>query len=251
VKYIRQEVIPEIKHYIEKGGVAVIIPESFMFDQYAREKNMINDFGISVKEVTLPPIIGKGEKVQNYDQSFSQATLYGEVIKKITCINQNLFSGFSDTLKLMSDGLIQTIDPGKNMVLARFDDGNPAIVMVTIGKGEMYYLAAPLKTSDYHLLLSPIAEMTGLKRPVTGIGNDGKLITGAEVRAVERPDDYLVYACNLTKDIIEFDLKGTGDNFRVFDLRSMTSLEKNHIILAPFHETILRIEKETERKPVL
>jgi hypothetical protein len=241
VKYIRPEIVAGIEKYIENGGTAVIIPESFIFDQYARENNRMADFGITITGITLPPIIGHGEKKQNYDQSFSQAVLYGEVSKEIKCPNEDLFAGNSTPVTLHSDGLVQAINPGNNKVLARFNDGKPAIICILKGKGSLYYLAAPLKTADYHILLSPLAELSGLNRPVVGIGRDGRLVTGAEVRSIEEGSDYLVYASNLTPDPVEFDLKGKDELGTVLDLRSLITLKGNHVKLGPFQETIFRV----------
>ncbi len=242
VKYIPPEIIRSVRKYIENGGTAVVIPESFVFDQYAREQNGLAGFGLTIKDVTLPPVIGQAEKTQNYDLSFSQAILYGEVQRKITCANEDLFGGNTTPVILMSDGLVQTVDPGPNKVLASFDDGKPAIILVKSGKGSIYYLASPLKTPDYHLLLSPLAKSTGLNRPVMGIGSDGMPVTGAEVRAVEREKDYLVYASNLTSGPVEFDLKGSNSFGTITDLRRLT-ITGTHIKLEPFQETIFRIEK--------
>ena len=234
-KYIRPEVVTAILKYIEEGGTAVIIPESFIFDQYARENNLISELGITITDVTLPPVIGEGEKVQNYDQSFSQSILYGDVQKKITTLNQDM--------TLFSDGLVQSIDPGPHQVLASFDNGKAAIVLAQIGNGAFYYLAAPLKTEDYHTLLAPLAQKLGLKRPVTGIDQEGKLVTGVEVRAVEREADYLVYASNLTPEPVEFDLKGSGKTGVITDLRSLHEVPDGHVKLGPFQETIFQVEK--------
>ncbi|MGP8323481.1 MAG: beta-galactosidase [Methanosarcinaceae archaeon] len=239
-KYIRPEVIATIVKYIEEGGTAVIIPESFIFDQYARENNRISEFGITITDVTLPPVIGEGQKVQNYDQSFSQSILYGEVQKKITALNQDIFKE-NTPLTLFSDGLVQSIDPGPHQVLARFDDGNAAIVLAQTGSGALYYLAAPLKTADYHKLLSPLARKLGLKRPVTGIDQNGKLVTGVEVRAVERETDYLVYASNLTPEPVEFDLKASGETGVIIDLRSLHEVPDGHVKLGPYQETIYKV----------
>ncbi|MCD4711259.1 MAG: beta-galactosidase, partial [Bacteroidales bacterium] len=241
-KYIRPGVVTAIRKYIEEGGTAVIIPESFIFDQYARENNMISEIGITITDVTLPPVIGEGEKVQNYDQSFSQSILYGEVQKKITTLNQDIFKE-NTPLTLYSDGLVQSIDPGSHQVLARFDDGNAAIVLAQTGKGALYYLAAPLKTEDYHNLLSPLAQKLGLKRPVVAIDQNGKLVTGVEVRAVERETDYLVYASNLTPEPVEFDLKASRKTGVIIDLRSLHEVPEGHVKLGPFQETIFTVER--------
>jgi hypothetical protein len=242
-KYIRPEVVTAIKNYIEEGGTAVIIPESFIFDQYARENSSISEFGINITDVTLPPVLGEGEKVQNYDQSFSQTILYGEVQKKITTLNEDIFKDNTPPLTLYSNGLVQSIDPGPHKVLAQFDDGKAAILVAQTGKGTLYYLAAPLKTTDYHTLLAPLAQKLGLKRPFVGVDKDGNLVTGVEVRAVEREADYLVYASNLTQEPVEFDLKGSGEPGIIIDLRSLHKVPEGHVTLDPFQETIFKAEK--------
>ena len=243
VKYSRPEIVDAVNKYIAAGGVALVIPESFVFDQYARQANRIEDFGISINGVTLPPVLGKASKEQNYDQSFSQAILYGEVRRTITCGKDDIFSGSKAPASLQSDGLVQNINPGANKVLARFEDGKPALVLFRRGKGSMYYLAAPLKTSDYHQLLMLLAEQAELNRPVTAVAADGNLITGVEVRAVEHADDYLVYACNLTGDTAEFKLIGKDKIDDITDLRTLREHISPHIILKPFQETIFRLKK--------
>ena len=99
---------------------------------------------------------------------------------------EDIFANEPTPLSLVSNGLVQTIGPGIYNILAKFDDGKPAIANLKSGKGSLYYLAAPLKSGDYHLLLSALAQKLRLKRPVVGIDKTGNLITGAEVRAVER-----------------------------------------------------------------
>jgi hypothetical protein len=242
VKFIGPEVVAAIRDYIKGGGTAVIIPESFMFNQYAQENNKIAEFGIKITDVTLPPVLGVGEKVQNYDQSSSQKILHANIERSITTLDKGIFSN-TKPLVLHSDGLIQTIAPGRYHVLAEFDNGKPAIVNTRIGGGDLYYLAAPLKSEDYHLLLSPIAEHLGLKRPVVGIDKSGNLITGVEVRSVERDADYLVYACNLTAGTVEFSLKGERKLGVIQNLRSLRRTSADNIRLDPFQETIFRVEK--------
>jgi len=243
VKYIPPEIAGSIQKYIEKGGTVLMIPESFLFDQYAGELNGLASFGLTIKGVTLPPVIGEAEKKQNYDQSFSQAILYGEVQKKINCSAEDLFAGAKSPVILTSDGLVQDIDPGQNKVLARFDDGSPAMVLVRAGKGSLYYLASPLKTSDYHRLLVPMAERSGLIRPVLGVDREGVPVTGAEIRGVERDGDYLAYASNLTAGEVVFSLKGTGKLGSVLDLRNLKTIKGDSITLGPFQEAIYKIEK--------
>lgn len=242
-KYMRPEVIAAIKNYIKEGGTALIIPESFMFNQFAQENNKIAELGITITDITLPPVLGTGEKKQNYDQSFSQQIIYADVTKKITTLNKDIFADYKTPLILNSNGLVQTIAAVDHNVIARFDDGNPAIIRSEIGKGAMYYLASPLKPEDYHRLLSPLVQKLRLKRPLLAYDQNGDLITGVEVRAVEREYDYLVYASNLKSVPVTFSLKGEKNLGMVRNLRSLQEITNENIKLNPYQETIFSIKK--------
>jgi hypothetical protein len=98
-----------------------------MFNQFAQESHAIATFGIKIKQVTLPPVLGTVQKRQNYDQSFSQQIIYGEVARKITTIGKGIFAGNETPPTLYSNGLLQTVDPGRHEVLARFEDENPQL----------------------------------------------------------------------------------------------------------------------------
>lgn len=242
-KYIRPEVIAAIKNYIKEGGTALIIPESFMFNQFAQENNKIAELGITITDITLPPVLGTGEKKQNYDQSYSQQIIYADVTKKITTLNKDIFADYKTPLILNSNGLVQTIAAVDYNVIARFDDGNPAIIRSEIGKGAMHYLASPLKPEDYHRLLSPLVQKLKLKRPLLAYDQNGDLITGVEVRAVEREYDYLVYASNLKSVPVTFSLKGEKNLGTVRNLRSLQEITNENIKLNPYQETIFSIKK--------
>ncbi len=246
VKYVQPEVVDAVLEYIEKGGVALVVPESFLFDQYAHEQDRVPELGLKVTDVILPEILGEGEMVQNYDQSFTQTIVYGEVKREIRAGNGDIFRG-KNGLILHSDGLVQKIDPGNNKVLASFTDGSPAIVLVKKGRGTVYYLAAPLGATDYHQILAPLAENLDLRRPLVGVDADGNLVTGAEVRAVERENDYLMYASNLGSSPVEFTIKGKGEIGSVEDLRTLRPVPGGEVRLGPWQETIFRIEKAGNR----
>ena len=242
-KFMKAEVVTAIKKYISEGGTAVVIPESFMFNQFAREDNKIAELGINITNVTLPPVLGTGEKVQNYDQSFSQQIVYGDVTKKITALDKDIFANGKASLTLYSNGLVQTIEAGSHNVIARFEDGKPAIILSEIGKGDLYYLASPLKSEDYHWLLAPLVQKLKLNRPLLAIDKNDNLITGVEVRTVERSNDYLVYASNLKSEPVSFRLKGKEKIGPILDLRSLQEVSCNNLSLKPFQETIFRVKK--------
>lgn len=240
-KYMNQDVVLEIKNYVQNGGTALIIPESFIFDQYAHENNKIADFGIKIKDVTLPSIVGVGEREQNYDQSFSQEVRYKNIKKTVTTLSNDIFK--YNPMTLISEGLVQTIENVGSEVLARFDDGNAAITLTEIGNGKLYYLATTFTSADYHQIFAPLIKKLGLNRPIIGLDKNKKLIEGVEVRAVERELDYLVYASNLTADSVEFDLNSEKPITAILDLRGLQEIEGKHIKLEPYQEMIYKIKK--------
>ncbi|MBW7997870.1 MAG: hypothetical protein FVQ81_15135 [Candidatus Glassbacteria bacterium] len=242
-KYMRPEVTEAITGWINRGGTALVIAESFLFDQYARQDDRLGEFGLAVRDVTLPEVLGEGEQVQNYDQSITQTIVYGETDLLIKTLDSDIFRGRE--ISMRANGLVQTVEPGNARVIAEFADNRPAIILARKGNGVVYYLAAPLESDHYHRLLEPLAEKLKLKRPVTAVNSDGSLATGAEVRAVESDGGYLVYASNLTGDPVAFELKAArGGLGAITDLRSGEPLAGAEIELAPWQETIWRVEKK-------
>jgi beta-galactosidase GanA len=242
-KYSTPEIVSEVHQYLKRGGTVVVVPESFIFDQYARENNSIADFGVKIINVSVPAVLGVGEREQNYDQSFSQQVKYENVQKEITVLDKDIFSGMHQPLKFKSQGLVQTIEKEGTEVLALFDDGNPALIKNDIGKGKLYYLTTALKASDIHQIIAPLVGNMNLSRPVLAVNSQNNLVTQAEVRAVSRERDYLVYASNLTAEPVEFELKSNSTLGVITDLRKMTVVKGRKVILDPHQETIFRIEK--------
>lgn len=244
-KYILPEVADSITAYVKAGGTAVLIPESFLFDQYARENDKLSAFGLKVESVSLPERLGRGENVRNYDMSTSQTVVYGNARNVMQTTGKDIFSGAAVSLE--SEGLVQRLSVGGAEVLASLPDGNPGLVLSRLGTGRLYCLASPLTEESYYRLFEPLARQTGLVRPVTGVLADGSLVREAEVRSVERRDDYLVYASNLSGNIVEFELKSAAPLGAVTDLRGLKRLPGAHVTLAPHQETIYRIEKPRSR----
>jgi hypothetical protein len=241
-KYIRPEVARRVMNWVESGGTALVVPESFMFDQYARPNDLTDGFGVKVTDVVLPEVLGRGEMEQNYDQSFSQSVVYGDVSQQMTAENADIFAGRGD-VQLNAEGLLQKLEVPGGKVLAKLEDGGPGLVLSSHGSGTIYYLAAPLAASDYHLLLEPLAEKLNLQRPLVGVAPDGNLVTGAVVRAVERERDWLMFACNISGEPVEFDISGQQELGQITELRSLTKLSDRHVELEPYQEIILQIAK--------
>ncbi|MBN2287683.1 MAG: hypothetical protein JXQ83_00025, partial [Candidatus Glassbacteria bacterium] len=142
-----------------------------------------------------------------------------------------------------TEGLVQTLDPGDNPVLAGFGDGRPALVLVSRGRGKLYCLASPPTAEGCRRLLCALAADLDLNRPVLAVDSTGSLVAGAEVRSVERDDHLLVYACNLGEQPVEFELQSEYELGPVEDLRRLKTLAGLRVSLAPYEETVFRVGK--------
>ena len=241
-KYIRPDVAAEVVKWVNSGGTALVVPESFLFDQYARPNDLTAELGVEVTDVVLPEVLGRGAMEQNYDQSFSQSVEYGDVEKTMTTLDRDIFAGHA-ARKMEARGLVQKLDVPGATVLASFEDGSPGLMLASRGKGSVYYLAAPLENKSYHNVLEPLADKLGLERPLVGVTSEGTLVTGAVVRAVERKNDWLMFACNITGEPVEFDIAGQSEMGRITELRSLKQLTGTHVKLEPYQEIILQIAK--------
>ena len=56
-----------------EGGRVLVVPESFLGDEYNRPADYLARLGITIRETQRPKPGGLGTMVQGYDQSFSQA----------------------------------------------------------------------------------------------------------------------------------------------------------------------------------
>ena len=80
-----------------------------------------------------------------------------------------------------------------------------------------------------------------------GVDAQGNLVTGAEVRAVERRSDYLMYASNLGSSPVEFTIKKKFEIGAVEDLRKLRPVPGGQVRLGPWQERLFRVEKAGNR----
>ena len=88
---------------------------------------------------------------------------------------------------------------GRGQVLARFDEGSPALVEVPVGQGAIYYLAIPLVQDSMVEVLNRLMARVGLSRPVRFLTASGKRVPGLEYRAIKTPGGWLAYVNNLNR----------------------------------------------------
>ncbi|MFN7994315.1 MAG: beta-galactosidase [Bryobacteraceae bacterium] len=165
VRNIPSEIFSRLSAYASQGGRVLVMPESFLGDEYNRPVDYLARLGITVRETRRPKPGGLGVMVQGYDQSFSQAATFADDAP------QRLIPGDADGFgvieELKTGGVRQVIAVKEGAkILARYSSGGPAIVQAPAGKGFIYYSGSELEEHSYARLLESLFHEAGVARPV-------------------------------------------------------------------------------------
>jgi len=179
VRNIPGAVFDKISEYASQGGRVLVVPESFLGDEYNRTADYLARLGITVRETQRPKPGGLGAMVQGYDQSFSQAATFADSAP------QQLMTagaeGFEPIGELKTGGVRQIFEmKGNAKILARYTHGEPAIVQMPAGKGLIYYSGSLLEERSYARLLETVFREAGITRPVRM-----RMVGGGDSRNIE------------------------------------------------------------------
>jgi len=238
VRNIPGEVFEKISEYASEGGRVLVVPESFLGDEYNRSADYLARLGITIRETQRPKPGGLGAVVQGYDQSFSQAATFADDAP------QQLISAgaedFGPIGELKTGGVRQIFEAKSNAkVLARYSHGEPAIVQTPAGKGIIYYSGSLLEERSYARLLEAIFREAGITRPVrmrrVG-GGDGHNI---EARFASLGSRKLLYVVNYNPAPARLGVDaGPGRVSRLLDLRDGNEIRGAEITV-PAHQTAI------------
>src|SRR5258708_4791060 len=78
VRNLPREVFEKVSEYASAGGRVLVVPESFLGDEYNRPVDYLARLGVTIRETQRPKPGGLGVMVQGYDQSFSQAPSFAD-----------------------------------------------------------------------------------------------------------------------------------------------------------------------------
>lgn len=195
-KHLPPEVAQALLDYVQRGGHLVVTPESLMTDQYLRPLDFFNRIGIQIETSSAGTGYKLGALEQEYDQTMRQSVASsGSVGKEVTTLPSEELG--QAALKLKGRGIIQTLKPGgANAILARFSDGQPAMVKHTRGRGNVYCLAMPLEPSSYASVVDRLFEHAEISRPVRFMDPAGQRIWQVEGRSVQWDGGWLLYMVN-------------------------------------------------------
>jgi hypothetical protein len=226
--HTRAEVMEAIHRYVEQGGTVVILPSSFLSDEYNRPTDYLRRIGIQVQRIEQPSADRTGEMEQAYDQSFHERVVYrSQQIVDLKTQQAGLFGKRPPNLQ--AEGTRQDITvSGTYEKLAVFPGGRPALVSLSRGHGLIYYSATSFSKASLGSLLDRVFEVSGVDRPVRIRGENGKPLGEVEARYALSSSGKLLYLVNFneTPVVARIEVKGQATP-RLFELRKQEKLSTN------------------------
>jgi len=241
VRNIPASVMAKIWAYVVSGGKVLIMPESFLGDEYNHPREFLGRLGISIEKTEKPQPGGTGRLVQGYDQSFSEEVILKDNVRlKITPATKG---GIVKAGELETDGIRQTLRiSAPTKVLYRYPNGGAALVRSSLGKGQVYYSAASLDERSYNKLLDGIFEEAGVFRPVRAQRLDGEDEWRIECRFVQVDQRKLLYVINFNAQAARIRLDSPAGFFSsLADLRLRSQLTGNVITVEPRQTAIYEL----------
>ena len=211
--YAKAEVVEEIMEFAEKGGTVVILPTSFVADEYNRRRRYLDRIGVEIVKEEVPKYLARkarsGLELPGSEYDFIQGPIAETVVTdEPTGVIKWEAGGRKPAAELFGRGIKQTIKiDGANEVLANYKDGGPAVVRRNVGKGQVVYVASELEQNSLADLLDWVYEVVGIERLVRTESADGKRIEGLESRTVESGQGHLTYLYNMTERTVNVKLE--------------------------------------------
>ena len=241
--HMRSEVVESVTRFLKQGGSVVILPSSFLSDEYNRPANYLSRIGVQVEHIEQIMGDRTGELEQSYDQSFHERVTYHSPHSEPLVVRSvGLFA--KDPPALQAEGTRQVISlSGAHQVLAAFPNGHPALVSVNQGQGKVYYAATSFPRQSLSLLLNRIFEASGVRRAVRVRSENGELLSDVEARFVEGSLGRLLYMVNFGQSPVNALVEVDGHPCRGFyDLRKQEKLAGNHVLLPAGETMIFRLD---------
>jgi hypothetical protein len=241
--HMRAEVIECIYHFVEQGGTLVVLPSSFLSDEYNRPADYLPQIGIQIRRIEQPQTDRTGEVEQAYDQSFHERVIYRpQQVVDLTTNATGLFSQCAP--KLQAEGTRQEIAvSGAHQTLAVFPNGQAAFVSLNRGRGVIYYSATSFPKESLESLLDRIFEASRVERPLRVRGENGSTLGAVEARYVTSGPDKFLYLVNFnaTPIVARIEMRGKMPP-ALFELRKQLEMPASHVSAAAGETLIFKLD---------
>jgi hypothetical protein len=240
---IRAEVVQSINDFVEDGGTALLLPSSFVSDEYNRHADFLERMGVEVRRIEQISADRTGEIEQGYDQTFHERVVYRPQSRQALRVRAT--GPFSPVPpELEGEGTRQEISvPPSFEVLAEFSSGQPALVTVPRGRGRLFYSATSFPQQSLGLLLDRLLDASGVARPVRVRRQDGRPPADIEARTVKTAGATLVYLVNFNRQAADVRIELDGKvRTKLYDLRRQLPRNDATVHLNPGETAILRLD---------
>ncbi|HEX5411168.1 MAG TPA: beta-galactosidase [Terriglobia bacterium] len=210
-QFVPPAVTRRIISWVRDGGTLLVWPDSLLADEYARPANTMESLGLRLVR-RVPPAFKRGEtQVTEFNlPDLPHASLQLE--------RQDIFSKAVPHLE--SVGERQVIQCNPRWVLGRFSDGSAALIHIAMGKGNLYWLASPLRATSWAQLLPLLAARAGVLAPLRVSPSGADELTALEFRATPYSGNYLAYLYNNSNQTLRFNLEPEFHFTKILNLRS-------------------------------
>jgi hypothetical protein len=241
--HMRAEVVASINQFVEQGGALVMLPSSFLSDEYNRPTEYLSRMGVQVQHIEELMADRTGELEQGYDQTFHERVTYHSPHSDTLLIRSvGLFA--NDPPVLQAEGTRQDVSiSASHQVLAAFPNGRPALASLSRGHGQVYYAATSLPRRSLSLLLDRIFKTAGVSRPVRIRGEHGEGLWNVEARLAEGGSGKLLYIVNFSDTPLNARVEvDGGPGHCLYDLRKQEKLAGSLVRVQPGETLIFRLD---------
>ena len=247
--FANEDEVKQIMEFAKGGGTVVIMPTSFVADEYNRRRAYLKDIGVELVQETVPKYLAKkasaGVAQSGSEYDFIQGPVAKTVVEdeptaQIVWKSPTRFTGKG----IAGQGIRQAIKlTGETEVLAAYEDGSPAIADIKSGQGRVVYCAMQLSEASTGDLLEWVYEQSKLTRPVRVVDAQGNRIPGIESRTVPFKEGHLTYLYNLTESSAKAKLKMGLQQSSIQNLTTGAALKADETIeLGPYEWVVLRLK---------
>lgn len=246
--YADADVVAKIVSFAEAGGTVLILPTSFVADEYNRRRHYLKDVGIEILKEEVPNYLASkarpGVSMPGSEYDFIQGPIAETIVtdEPVAQVNWQV-DGPRPADTLVGRGIKQTIRlSGDHDVLATFEDGSPAIVSRSRGRGEIIYSAVQLEQESTGDVLDWVYDRAEVERLVRVKSPTGERVPGLESRTVAFGDGYLTYVYNMTERTVTASLRPTVSVRKVEDLTYARTVEPTATFeVGPYDFYVLRL----------
>lgn len=231
-EFVPGPVSDSILRWAEEGGTVVVSPDSLLADEYARPSHVLESLGLRLAR-RIPPQLKRGE---TFVTPYNLAD-----VPRMPLRNRDGAPFTANGVAIRTAGSRQVVEADRTMVMARFEDGSPALFRVPRGRGVVYWLASPLDPESWSPFLYMVVADAGLKPDLRVTREAGAPAVEIEHRVTTFEGRRLAYLDNDSDRDAVLTLAPAFPFQQIIDRRTETPLNGTRLTLPARETAILEI----------